>query len=162
MPTRRQFLLLAALWAAVGWLCSAAWGMYDQRLGFADAAVAYYAVRAPFVGVLIGLAWAPILCMHPLPGRASGMAGRAAGLAVEAPTRRIARFVQGVVVGTLIGPSGTTLTLLIWPNDVQNTRWDAFRWGAFIWYADWPVFVPIGTVAGLLSVWVAVRAGGRR
>lgn len=162
MPTGRQFLLLAALWAAVGWFTSAAWGVYDQRLGLLDALVSYYALRAPLVGALIGVLWAPVLCFHPLPGRASSMAGRAPGLAVEAPTRRIARFVQGVVVGTLIGPSGTTLTLLLWPNDVQNTRWEAFRWGAFIWYTDWPVFVPIGTVAGLVSVWVAVRAGVRR
>lgn len=157
VPSPRQFLLLALLWGVVGWLTSAAWSYLDLNAPLPDAFYTYYAVRAPLVGALAGVLWAPVVCAGLVPGRASAVAGRALGLAVETRTRWLVRGVQGVVTGICIGPTGTILSLLIWPNDAQNSRWDAFRWGAFIWYADWWLFVPIGTVGGLLSLWVARR-----
>jgi len=157
VPSLRQFALLALLWAAVAWVTSAVWGMHDLHRSFKDAFFHYYAVRAPFVGAISGILWAPVLCAGMVPGRASALAGRPAGLSVESRTRFWVRGLQGVITGILVGPTGTILSLLIWPNDTQNNRMEAFKWGAFIWYSDWKIFVPAGTLAGVLSVWVALR-----
>ncbi len=157
MPTFRQFLLLSLLWAAVAWITSAIWGVMDLHQPWREAFFHYYAVRAPFVGAVVGILWAPVLCAGMVPGRPSRLAGRLPGLAVEGRTRLWVRAIQGSVTGVLIGPTGTILSLLIWPNDTQNSRWEAFKWGGFIWYSDWKIFVPIGTIAGILSVWVALR-----
>lgn len=157
MPTLRQFTLLALLWAVVAWVTSTVWAVYDLHSTFAEALTHYYTVRAPLVGAIAGVLWAPILCARIVPGRPSRLAGRAPGLAVESRTRGLILGAQGIVTGVLIGPTGTILSLLIWPNDVQNSRWEAFKWGALIWYSDWWIFVPAGTAAGVLSVWVALR-----
>jgi hypothetical protein len=106
--------------------------------------------------------WAPVLCAGMLPGRASALVGRVPGLAVESPTRRLFRVVQGAVVGQLVGATATLLLLLIWPNDMQNTRMDAFKWAKVFWGLYWYIFVPAGALAGVLSVWVAVRFGRPR
>ncbi|MSP56881.1 MAG: hypothetical protein EXR69_14950 [Myxococcales bacterium] len=157
MPSLRQFALLAGLWAAVAWVTSAVWGVHDLHQSWREAFFHYYAVRAPFVGALSGVLWAPVLCAGMVPGRASALAGRPVGLAVERRTRLWVRALQGSITGILVGPTGTVLSLLIWPNDSQNSRWEAFKWGGFIWYSDWKIFVPAGTIAGILSVWVALR-----
>jgi hypothetical protein len=162
MPTARQLAMLCALWGLMAWLTTAVWGMIAQKHGFADALQQYYAVRAPLVGAFAGAVWAPVLCAGMLPGRASAMAGRVPGLAVESRTRRVFRGVQGAVVGQLVGATATLLLLLIWPNDMQNTRMDAFKWAKVFWGLYWYIFVPAGAVAGVLSVWVAVRFGRSR
>lgn len=157
MPSLRQFVLLAALWAAVAWLTTALWGVAAQNYGFADALTRYYAVRAPLVGALAGMLWAPVLCAGMLPGRASALADRPAGLAVERPTRWIFRGIQGAVVGQLVGASATAALLFLWPNDMQNTRMEALKWAGVFWKVYWWLFIPCGAVAGVLSVLVAVR-----
>ena len=157
MPSPRQLLLLALLWAVVGWLTTAAWGVIAQNYGFADALTRYYALRAPAVGAMAGLVWAPILCAGMLPGRASALADRAPGLAVERPTRWIFRGLQGAVVGQLVGASATFVLLFLWPNEMQNTRMDALKWAGVFWRVYWWLFIPCGALAGLLSVLIAVK-----
>jgi hypothetical protein len=162
MPTARQFAILCSLWGLMAWLTTAVWGMDQQNLAFGDALRQYYAIRAPLVGAFAGAVWAPVLCAGMLPGRASALAGRVPGLSVESPTRRLFRVVQGAVVGQLVGVTVTLLLLLIWPNDMQNTRMDAFKWAKVFWGLSWEIFVPAGALAGVLSVWVAVRFGRPR
>lgn len=161
MPSPRQAVLLALLWGVVGWLTAAAWGVLAQNYGFADALTRYYAVRAPLVGAGAGLAWAPVLCLGLLPGRASALADRAAGLAVERPTRALFRGLQGAVVGQLVGASATIVLLFLWPNEMQNSRMDAFKWAGLFWRVYWWLFIPCGAVAGWLSVLVARHARPR-
>lgn len=162
MPSFRQALLLALLWALIAWLTTTAWSLRAQQAELVAAATHYYALRAPFVGAFVGLVWAPVLCRGYLPGRASALAGRAAGLAVETRTRQIFRLLQGAVIGQLVGASGTVVLLLLWPNDMQNTRMDAFKWAAVFWKLYWWLFIPTGAIAGMLSNYVARRMGHRR
>jgi hypothetical protein len=89
------------------------------------------------------------------------LAGRGRGLAVERRTRFILRGIQGAVVGQLIGASAIVLLLLAWPNDMQNTRLDAVKWGFVFWRLYWYLFVPSGVVAGAIAVWVGTW-GARR
>ena len=161
MPSLRQFVLLAILWAIVAWVTTAVWGVVAQHYGFADALTRYYAIRAPVVGAIAGIVWAPVLCAGMLPGRASALANRAPGLAVERPTRFLLRGMQGILVGQLVGASATVALLFLWPNDMQNTRMDAIKWAGVFWKLYWWVFIPFGAIAGTLSVWIALR-GGRR
>ncbi len=156
MPSARQFVFLTTLWAVMAWLTTAVWAVKAQDAAFADALTRYYTVRSPFVGAIAGGLWAPVLCAGYLPGRAGAMVGRRAGLAVERRTRAIFRIVQGAVTGQVVGASATVLLLLIWPNDMQNTRWDAFKWGFVFWRLYWYLFIPAGALAGILSVWIAV------
>lgn len=153
----RQFLLLALLWGLIAWGTAAFWAMTSGETEFAVAIEHYYAVRAPLVGSLAGMAWAPLLCWGYIPGRASQLAGRAVGLAVESRTRHLFRVVQGAVVGQLVGLTMTIALLFIWPNDMQNDRSDAFKWAFVFWKLYWWIFVPAGAVAGMLSVAVARR-----
>jgi hypothetical protein len=162
MPSVRQFLLLGALWALGAWLIAAAWGVAAQHFGLADSFTRYYAVRAPLVGGVAGVLWAPVLCAGMLPGHASAFAHRPAGLAVERPTRWILRGLQGVAVGQLVGASATIALLFLWPNDMQNTRMDAFKWGVVFWRLYWWLFVPGGALFGVLSVTIALRSGRPR
>ncbi len=157
MPTLRQFVLLGLLWAVIAWLTTAAWGMSAQKYGFADALTRYYALRAPLVGAVMGVVWAPLLCAGMLPGRASALAHRARGLAVERPTLRLFRLLQGATVGQLVGATTTVALLFLWPSDMQNTRMDALKWGGVFWKLYWWLFVPCSAVAGVLSVTIALR-----
>lgn len=143
----------------LAWLTTAFWGVVAQKYDFADALTRYYAVRAPVVGALSGIVWAPVLCAGMLPGRASALAHRAAGLAVERPTRWLWRGIQGVMVGQLVGATATFALLFLWPNDMQNSRMDALKWGGVFWSTYWWIFVPCSAVAGVLSVTIAVRTG---
>lgn len=162
MPSVRQFLLLALLWACMAWFTTAIWGVVAQHYGFADALTRYYALRAPLVGAVSGVVWAPVLCAGMLPGRASALVHRAPGLAVERRTRLILRGMQGVVVGQLVGASATVALLFLWPNDMQNTRMDALKWTGVFWKLYWWLFIPAGALAGMLSVWIALRGSPRR
>lgn len=162
MPSVRQVLLLAGLWSVMAWLTTAVWGVIAQDFGFAEALEAYYALRAPIVGAVAGTLWAPVLCAGHLPGRASALAHRPAGMAVESRTRRLFRVLQGAAVGQLVGVSATFALLFLWPNDMQSSRMDAVKWAKVFWGLYWYVFVPACAVAGVLSVWVAVRYGRRR
>lgn len=155
MPNPRQLVILSLLWGLVAWLVAAAWGVMAQQAAMGDALTRYYAVRAPLVGALAGILWAPVLTLGALPGRASALAGRRAGLAVERRTRWILRGIQGVVTGQAIGASATFMLLFIWPNDMQNTRMDALKWGVVFWRLYWYLFIPTGALAGVISVWVA-------
>ncbi len=161
MPKPGQFLILALLWGAVAWSVAAAWGVMAKQAEVGNALTQYYALRAPLVGAVAGMLWAPLLTLGALPGRASALAGRPAGFAVESRTRWVFRGLQGVVVGQLIGATATFLLLFIWPNEMQNTRMDALKWGALFWRLYWYLFIPAGAVAGLISV-VVTRKGGRR
>ncbi len=88
MPTLRQFLVLAALWALVAWLVVGGWTWQmcpdadhaarwcdaeelRTRGAFLHAATAYYVVRAPLVGAAMGLFAAPSLtaCTPRIPNR---------------------------------------------------------------------------------------------
>lgn len=160
MPSLRQFLLQALLWAVVAWLVSGLWAVKAQSVDLAEALTRFYTVRAPLVGAVAGVVWAPLLLLGTLPGRASRLAGRARGLAVERRTRLLLRLLQGAVVGQMIGATATVLLLAIWPNDMQNTRWDAFKWGFVFWKLYWYLFIPSGTFAGMLAL--GVGALGRR
>lgn len=157
MPTPRQLAILCAIWGVVAWFTTALWSMKAQDAAFAEALTRYYTVRAPIVGALAGVIWAPLLAAGYLPGRAGTLVGRRAGLAVERRTRLVFRLLQGAVVGQVVGATATILLLVMWPNDMQNTRWDAFKWGALFWRLYWYLLVPAGAVAGVVSVWATVR-----
>lgn len=155
-------MLLGLLWAVLAWLTTAAWGMSAQDYTFSDAFTRYYAIRAPLVGAVSGILWAPVLCAGMIPGRASALAHRPAGLAVERPTRWLLRGLQGALVGQLVGTTATFALLFLWPNDMQNTRMDALKWGGVFWRVYWWLFVPCSAVAGVLSVTIALRTGRKR
>lgn len=152
MPQPRHLVILALLWGLVAWLVAAAWGVMARQAELGDALTQYYAVRAPLVGAVAGMLWAPVLTLGAIPGRASALAGRPAGFAVERRTRWVFRGVQGVLTGQLIGATATFMLLFIWPNDMQNSRMDALKWGALFWRLYWYLFIPTGAVAGLVSV----------
>ena len=160
MPKPGQLVILALLWGAVAWGVAAAWGVMAKQTDLGDALTQYYALRAPVVGAVAGMLWAPLLTLGALPGRASALAGRPPGFAVERGTRWAFRGLQGVVVGQLIGATATFLLLFIWPNEMQNTRMDALKWGALFWRLYWYLFIPAGAVAGLISVVVTRKGGG--
>lgn len=162
MPTARQFLLQALLWALVAWLVSALWALKAPGVEVAEALTRYYSLRAPVAGALTGLVFTPLLCMGNLPGRASALAHRSRGLAVERPTRLLLRTLQGAVLGQVVGASATALLLLMWPNENWNTRWDALKWAAFFWKTDWYIFIPSGVLFGGLAVWVGTFGVRRR
>lgn len=65
-------------------------------------------------------------------------------------------------MGQFVGATATLLLLLIWPNDMQNTRMDAFKWAKVFWGLYWYILVPAGALAGVLGVRVAVRYGRPR
>lgn len=157
MPTLRQIAILAALWGFVAWGVATAWGVMAQDAALGDALTRYYAIRAPLVGAGAGIVWAPILSLGAFPGRASSVAGRAVGLAVEKRTRNTLRAVQGIVIGQLIGATATFMLLFIWPNEMQNDRFDAMKWGYLFWRLYWYLFIPAGALAGLVSVWVTMQ-----
>lgn len=158
MPMARPLLLLVVLWACAAWLTTGAWGVAAQDLGVADGLTAYYAVRAPLVGATTALLWAPVLVNLPLvrPPR-DGVR-----LAVEPRTRFVLRALQGAVMGQLMAATATFLLLFVWPNDMQNTRMDALKWGAVFWRLYWYLLPPAGALAGGLSVWIMVVWGRRR
>lgn len=160
VPSLRQFLLQALLWAVVAWLVGGLWAFKAQSAEIGEALTRYYSVRAPLVGAVAGVLWAPLLLRGTLPGRASRLAGRPRGLAVERRTRLLLRLLQGAVVGQMIGATATVMLLVVWPNDMQNTRWDAFKWGFVFWKLYWYLFIPSGTIAGMLAL--GVGAVGRR
>lgn len=160
MPSLRQFVLLAAVWAATLWVGTVIWALVAQETPVGDALHTYYALRAPLVGAVSGVLWAPLLCTGWLPGRAASLAGRRAGLAVEHGTRMVSWGLQGVLVGHLLGATATVLLLFLWPADNPWSSIDsAVRWSMLFWKAYWYLFVPCCTVAGVTSVWVAVRFG---
>lgn len=157
VPSLRQVVLLSALWAVAAWLVTALWGIAAQEQGFADALTAYYAVRAPVVGAVGGALWAPFLVNLPLNRAPSAVGGPEIRLAVEPRTRRALRVIQGVLVGQAMGATVTILLLFLWPNDYQNDRMDALKWGLLFWKLYWYLLPPSGAVVGVLSVWIAVR-----
>jgi hypothetical protein len=55
-------------------------------------------------------------------------------------------------MGQVIGGTATVMLLALWPNDMQDTRWDAFKWGFVFWKLYWYIFIPSGVVAGVLAV----------
>jgi hypothetical protein len=88
MPTLRQFVVLAALWALVAWLVVGGWtwrmcpnpgeaarwcdeDTLRTQGGLLHAATAYYVLRAPVVGMAMGLFAAPSLtaCTPRIPNR---------------------------------------------------------------------------------------------
>lgn len=162
VPSLRQFLLLALLWAGLAWGTTVLWSMRAENTELAEAITRFYTLRAPVVGALAGVVWAPLLCRGYVSGHAATLVGRLPGLAVESRTRRIFRVLQGGIIGQMVGASATVLLLVIWPNDMQNTRWDAFKWAGLIWKVYWFLFVPAGAVAGMLSVAIAQAARLRR
>ena len=152
LPSPLQLVLQALLWSVVAWLVAAGWTMKAQSAEIGAALSHYYAVRAPVVGAIAGVLWAPLTLVGNLPGRASLLAGRGRGLAVERRTRRVAQLLQGAVMGQVIGGTATVMLLALWPNDMQDTRWDAFKWGFVFWKLYWYIFIPSGVVAGVLAV----------
>lgn len=160
MPSLRQYTLLAALWAVMAWFTVELWGLAAHEYSSAAEMTRFYALRAPIVGALAGVIWAPVLCAGHLPGRASALAHRPAGLAVESPTRRLFRLLQGGAVGQLVGMSVTFGLLFVWPRDWWNSS-HPFVYAKVLWGTFWYLFVPCCAAAGVLSVWVAVRYGRR-
>lgn len=157
MPSLRQVVLLSALWAVAAWLVTALWGVAAQEQGFADALTAYYALRAPLVGAVGGAMWAPFLVNLPL-SRAPVAGGTLRfRLAIDPRTRLALRTLQGVVVGQLMGATVTVLLLFLWPNEYQNDRMDALKWGLLFWRLYWYLLPPAGAVVGVLSVWIATH-----
>lgn len=154
MPSARQLVVQALLWAVVAWFVAVLWAVKAQSVEVGEALLRYYSVRAPLAGVAAGLLWSPVMLVGQIPGRASALAGRGRGLAVERRTRLVLRTLQGAVVGQLVGGTGTVILLLMFPNDMQNTRLDALKWGFVFWKLYWYLFIPSGVVAGAVAVWV--------
>lgn len=158
MPSLRQYGQLAGIWSAVAWGTTVAWSIKAQDPGIAQALQSYYTWRAPVVGAVAGLLWAPVLCAAWLPRRAGLLAFKRSGPLGRRRAFTGAHLLQGSLLGQLVGAFATVLLLLAWPNELQNTRVDAFKWAAFTWKLYWFLFVPAAAIAGILSAWVAVSA----
>jgi hypothetical protein len=158
VPSARQYGQLAATWAAVAWGTTVAWSITAQDPVIAHALESYYTWRAPLVGAVAGVLWAPVLCAAWLPRRAGLFAFKRTGPIGQRRAFTGVHLLQGSLVGQLVGAFATVLLLLAWPNDLQNTRVDAFKWAAFTWKLYWFLFVPAAATAGILSAWVAVSA----
>jgi hypothetical protein len=136
VPSVREVLGVALLWALVAWLAVTAWGVVAQGDGPVEAAGRYYAIRAPFVGLVAGLAGSPFFALHP--------AGRG--------WRRVVRLAMGVVGGLLLGGVVCVGLLALWPKDNPwNTLGSAFNWSLLFWRGYWWLFGPLAAAAGVAS-----------
>ena len=75
LPSPLQLVLQALLWSVVAWLVAAGWTMKAQSAEIGAALSHYYAVRAPVVGAIAGVLWAPLTLVGNLPGRARSTLG---------------------------------------------------------------------------------------
>lgn len=164
-PSFRQLVVICVVWATVAFYTVVMWtlkatppivGTLPEQ--FVVAMTTFYAVRAPIVGALSGLVWSPVFSLgyHPRRLRPGHDEGR--DLSQEdTPWRHRLRYLRGAVVGQFVGGTATFAILFTWPNEMQNTRWDAIKWGLVFWRLYWYLFVPAAALAGVLSVWMAVR-----
>ena len=166
-PSLRQLALRCLVWAVVAWYTVAVWAITANSTGGVTAFAHYYAVRAPFVGALMGLVWSPVFALgyHPKRLRGGHDAGRDP-FAEDTGWRHWMRFLRGAVIGQLVGASTSFLLLYFWPMEMQRTwndatKWaavtDAVKWAAVFWGLYWYLFVPAAGVAGVVSVWMALR-----
>lgn len=146
------------MWAVIAWYTLAVWAMKASDVDLGDAFGHYYAIRAPLVGAIMGLVWSPIFALGYHPTRLRNAHDEGRDLFAEDSTfRHWFRFVRGAFFGQLVGASISFVLLFLWPNEMQNTRWDALKWAAAFWKLYWYMFVPAAGIAGALSVWMALR-----
>ncbi len=148
----------------MAWLTTAAWGQHAQHFPFIDSFTRYYARRAPLVGLVAGVLWAPLFCVaSESAGRAGGRGGaEGAGAEPEGAEEEIARSrpwlyagLQGLALGPLVSATATVALLFVWPSDLQNDRFEAVKWSLRFWRLSWWLLVPLGALSGLLSIAVA-------
>lgn len=157
-PSLRQLGLICLVWAIIAWYTVAVWAMKATDADAAAAFSHYYAVRAPLVGAVMGFLWSPLFVLGYQPGRLLRGHGEGRDLfAEDAVLRHGLRFLRGAILGQLAGAASTCVLLFIWPNEMQNTRWDALKWAAVFWKLYWYMFVPAAGFAGVVSVLMAVR-----
>ena len=164
-PSFRQLVVICVLWGTVAFYTAAMWtykttspdiGTLAERISTATSS--FYAVRSPLMGVLAGLLWSPVFSWgyHPHRLRPGHEEGR--DVATEDTFRQHAvRYLRGAFVGQFVGATATFGILFVWPNEMQNTRWDAIKWGLVFWKLYWYLFVPAAAFAGVLSVWMSLR-----
>ncbi len=157
-PSFRQLLVIGIVWAVVAWYTVAVWAMKAVDAPFGEAFSTFYALRAPIVGALMGLAWSPVFALgyHPRRLRLGHDEGRDP-FKDDPRLRHLVRLFRGALVGQVVGGAATFALLFLWPNEMQNTRWDALKWGFTFWGLYWYMFVPAAAAAGVLSVWMAMR-----
>ena len=135
----------------MAWLTTAAWGQHAQHFRFIDSFTRYYALRAPLVGLVAGVVWAPLF------GVASEVCVRA-GMrddrwrAMARPLSWLYAVLQGLALGPLVSATATVALLFVWPNDFQNDRFDAGKWALRFWGLYWWLLVPFGALSGVLSI----------
>lgn len=163
----RQLALICLVWAVVAWYTVAVWAMATNATEGVGAFAHYYAIRAPLIGALMGLVWSPVFALgyHPKRLRHGHDAGRDL-FAEDHGWRHWMRFLRGAALGQLVGASISFLLLYFWPTELQHTwkdaiKWaavtDAIKWAAVFWRLYWYLFVPAAGVAGVVSVWMALR-----
>lgn len=164
-PSFRQLAVICIVWATVAFYTVVVWtlkatppiqGTLAEQIPVAM--TGFYAIRAPLVGALAGFLWSPVFSLgyHPrrlLPGHEEGRDVSNE----DTPWRHAMRYFRGAVIGQFVGATATFGILFLWPNEMQNTRWDAIKWGLVFWKLYWYLFVPAAVLAGVLSVWMAVR-----
>jgi len=127
MARLRQHLGLGLLWAAMAWITAVILSQRIQTRPWIDSLLWTYSLRAIPLGFLLGILSAPLLCLDTAPW-----------VSLRFPRRKkLAMFLitsmQGGLIGLILGLACTFLVLFIWPNEAQNGRIDAFKWGAFYW-----------------------------
>ena len=157
-PSFRQLALICLLWAILAWYTVAVWTMKANETALFDAFSGTYAVRAPLIGALVAVVWSPIFALGYHPGRlASGHLEGRDLFNEDSPRRHWLRFIRGAIMGQLAGATITFALLFVWPFEMMNTRWDAMKWALVFWKLYWYMFVPAAAIAGVASVWAAVR-----
>jgi len=157
-PSFRQLVLIAIVWATVAWYTVAVWAMKAVDAPFSEAFSTFYALRAPVVGAVMGILCSPVFALGYQPRRLRLGHDEGRDLFIDdARLRHGLRLLRGAFVGQLVGAAATFTLLFLWPNQMQNTRWDALKWGFTFWGLYWYMFVPAAAAAGALSVLMAMR-----
>ena len=157
-PSARQLVLICLVWAVVAWYTVAVWAVRAAHADVSSAFAHYYAIRAPLAGAVMGLLWSPVFALGYHPRRLRWAHGLGRDLfAEDSPLRHALRFLRGAALGQVVGATISVLILFVWPNEMQNTRWDALKWAAFTWKLYWYLLAPAAALAGGLSVWMAIR-----
>jgi hypothetical protein len=163
-PSFRQLALICVVWATIAWYTVAMWSLRSASLDaemlaqIPEAFTHFYALRAPVVGAVAGLVWAPVFSLGYHPGRVVPGHDEGRDVVAEDPHHRHRwRFIRGAIFGQFVGATATFALLFLWPNEMQNSRWDAVKWGLVFWRLNWFLFVPAAAGAGVLSVWMSMR-----
>lgn len=135
---------VALIWSLVGWIVAILLSFRLAERSFWEAITWYYAWRAPGVAFVLGFLFSPMFQQYS-PSE-EGVRSRRSRF-----KRLLWQGVRTVVPALLLSSFGLFLVLFIWPNDMQNSRFDAWKWCGFYWYHHSLLLGSAAVVGGILS-----------